>query len=274
MHQIALQEQHKALGQVRRHMKKAKERQAKYHDRNAKNVTFEIGDPVFYKNNRTRGKLDAKWKPYYRVIDKTGPVSYVIKNQLDGSTSRVHVEMLRPAKLDWDEIEPLGNENRPMRKTQYVVPPESVSDSESTVDSDEDVPVRQLINRYKRERENSDSEDGIPLMELAKRLKTREKLAKHEVQSQKSESDNESLSLHSEIGSLDEPDIKSEHTDTENMDEIHDDTLSDHDTLQPIQSDTGGLESMDIDQVKVKKTLKRRKSLLSRFVKYVGNKLH
>ena len=40
---------------------------------------FEVGDPVFYRNNNRKGKLDVKWKPYYRIIENKGPVSYVIK---------------------------------------------------------------------------------------------------------------------------------------------------------------------------------------------------
>ena len=67
-HQIALQEQHRAFVSVRNHLKKAKKRQAKYADRGTKAVEFEIGDPVFYKNNQRKGKLDLKWKPYYRII--------------------------------------------------------------------------------------------------------------------------------------------------------------------------------------------------------------
>ena len=101
-HQIALQEQHKAFVSVRNHLKKAKKRQAKYADKGTKEIEFQVGDPVFYKNNQRKGKLDLKWKPYYRIIKKKGPVSYVIKNQLDGTTSKVHAEMLRLAhKNDW-----------------------------------------------------------------------------------------------------------------------------------------------------------------------------
>ena len=41
-------------------MKKAKHNQAKYSDRGSKNVTFEVNDPVFYKNNQRKSKLDVK----------------------------------------------------------------------------------------------------------------------------------------------------------------------------------------------------------------------
>ena len=103
-HQIALQEQHKAFVTVRSNLRKAKKRQAKYADRGTKTVEFQVGDSVFYKNNQRKGKLDLKWKPYYRIIEKKGPVSYIIKNQLDGVTSKVHAEMLRKANVDTWQI--------------------------------------------------------------------------------------------------------------------------------------------------------------------------
>jgi hypothetical protein len=172
LHQIALQEQHKTFQLVRRYLKKAKKRQAKYADRGTKQVEFKVNDPVYYKNNQRKGKLDIKWKPYYRIIEKNGPASYVIKNQLNGSTSRVHAELLRLADIDeWDI--PTQENGKPLRKPQYVIPPE-VSDSETTSDSEEEMPLAQLAKRYRNERENSDEEDDIPLMELAKRIRSKE----------------------------------------------------------------------------------------------------
>ena len=83
LHQIALQEQHKSFTLVRKHLKKAKKTQAKYADRGTKEIEFKVNNTVYYRNNQRKGKLDCKWKPYYRKIEKTGPASYVIKNQLD-----------------------------------------------------------------------------------------------------------------------------------------------------------------------------------------------
>ena len=31
-----------------------------------------------------------KYLPYYRIIEKKGPVSFVIKSQLDGSTTKAY----------------------------------------------------------------------------------------------------------------------------------------------------------------------------------------
>ena len=206
LHQIALQEQHKTFTRARQNMIKAKHTQAKYADRGTKNVTFEVNDPVFYKNNQRKGKLDVKWKSYFRIIQKKSPTTYVIKSQLDGHTCKVHAELLRPAKInDWQI--PKSETGRPIRKAAYVIPSddserESLSESENEVtssnlqnesdqiiqkseldirsdrsgdvsDQDLDLPLNKLAEKYRRERAHSDYEDNIPLMELAKRFKAR-----------------------------------------------------------------------------------------------------
>ena len=171
MHKIILQEQHKAFVTVRNNLKKAKKRQARYADKNAKVIDFEIGDPVYYRNNRRTNKFDLKWKPFYRIIDKKGPVTYLIKNQLDGSVSKVHAEMLRLANIeDWETSKYTG---RRLRDAAYVIPPEA-SDSSSESDPEVNVPLNKLAQKYRHEKEDSDSEDDIPLMELAKRIKARD----------------------------------------------------------------------------------------------------
>ena len=178
LHQIALQEQHKSFTLVRKHLKKAKKTQAKYADRGTKKIEFQVNDTVYYKNNQRKGKLDCKWKPYYRIIEKTGPASYVIKNQLDGSTSRVHAEMLRASNInEW--VIPTSTDGRPLRKTAYVIPPEDSSDEESS-DTDQEGPYEKLAKKYQKERDDSDEEDNIPLMELAKRLKARDAMKQEE----------------------------------------------------------------------------------------------
>ena len=120
LHTITLQEQHKAFVTARNNLRKAKKRQANYADRNSKAVDFEIGDPVYYKNNRRMKKFDLKWKPFYRVIDKKGPVTNIIKNQLGGSTSKVHAEILRLANIeDWNISKNTGQR---LRDAAYVIP--------------------------------------------------------------------------------------------------------------------------------------------------------
>ncbi|CAG2220461.1 unnamed protein product [Mytilus edulis] len=105
-----------------------------------------------------------------RIIEQTSPVSFILKNQLDGTTTKAHAEQIRLAKLDW-EI-PNNNQGRALRKAAYVVPIESQSEDSSDDESiDSDTPLNQIAKRYKKERENSDYEDDIPLMELSKKLR-------------------------------------------------------------------------------------------------------
>ena len=95
MHKIALEQQHKSFMQVHRYLKKAKRRQAKYADKNGKNIEFAVGDPVYLKNHIRKSKLDRRWNPYWRIIKKTSPITFVIRNQLDGKTTKTHAEHLR-----------------------------------------------------------------------------------------------------------------------------------------------------------------------------------
>ena len=60
-------------------------------------------------------------------MKKTTPVSFKIRNQLDGTITKVHAEYLRLANVDeWDK----DNTNKPIRKATYVINPD-ISDSDS-----------------------------------------------------------------------------------------------------------------------------------------------
>lgn len=63
MHRTALEQQHKSLVLVHHRLKQAKKRYAKYADRNAKSIAFEVGDPVLYKVRKKGSKLNVDWKP-------------------------------------------------------------------------------------------------------------------------------------------------------------------------------------------------------------------
>ena len=163
LHKIALQQQHRSFLLVHQRLKKEKKRQAKYADKK-----FQIGDPVYHKNHRKTSKLQNNRKPYYRIIDQITPVTFIIKNKLDGTTVQSHAEHLRLAKLDW-EISQDAKE-KALRKPAYVVPPNTESDSESN--SEGEAPLPKIIKKYRRERDNSSSdEEHIPLAELSRRSK-------------------------------------------------------------------------------------------------------
>ncbi|VDI66449.1 Hypothetical predicted protein [Mytilus galloprovincialis] len=189
-HKIALQQQHKSFMLVHKTMKKSKQKQAKYANKNSKDIKFEVGNPVFYKNHRRASKLSKKWTPYYRIIEQTSPVSFILKNQLDGTTTKAHAEQIRLAKLDW-EI-PNNNQGRALRKAAYVVPIESQSEDSSDDESiDSDTPLNQIAKRYKKERENSDYEDDIPLMELSKKLRGKKIFSEQDSQIENDDNDDQ-----------------------------------------------------------------------------------
>jgi hypothetical protein len=188
-HKIALQQQHKAFNLVHKHLLKAKKRQAKYANRNTQVVDFQVGDPVYLLRHQRNSKLQSRWLPYYRIIEQKAPMSYVIKNQLDGKTVKSHAAHMRLANMEW-EI-PRNTTGRPLRKVAYMVPPEEeLSSSESESDSGvKNSTQSKLAKRFRRKRENSSSEEDIPLFELATRLRARK-------EAHMSDSDTESYSDH------------------------------------------------------------------------------
>ena len=168
MHKIALQQQHKSFTLVHRHMKKAKRKQKEYADRNSKEENFQIGDPVYLKNHRRTNKLDIKWRPFFRITDQTGKLSFVCRNQLDGTTTKTHARHMRHAKIDEWKV-PRDTEGRMLRRSTYVVPPEDESSSE-----EETTPLQKIVRHKQQERDGSSDEDDIPTMELRRRLRSRD----------------------------------------------------------------------------------------------------
>ena len=112
---------------------------------------------------------------YFRIVEKTSPVTYKIRDQLTGTVRKTHAEHLRLAQIDqWEIPKP---QNQRHRKALYVVPPESSTEPGTDTDSDPDdnLPLRTLIDKNRKERTSSSEEDSIPLMELGKRLKQKER---------------------------------------------------------------------------------------------------
>ncbi|XP_065928361.1 uncharacterized protein [Magallana gigas] len=166
-HKIALQEQHKAFLLVHRNMKEAKKKQKAQADKKSKDENFQVGDPVYLKNNRRQNKLDKKWLPYYRIIEQKGPVSFVVRDQLTGLTTKCHARQLRLADIShWPLSQTTEDGGRTLRKTNYVVPLEDESSSEN-----EDMQPERAIQSKQWEREGSSDEEDIPLAELQRRIR-------------------------------------------------------------------------------------------------------
>ena len=155
---------------VHNHLKKAKKRQARYADRDAKYIDFQVGDPVHVKMRQRSSKLEGKWLLYYRILEKRTPVTYIIENTLDKSTKKVHAKHLCLTNLEWEIPE---GKDLP-RKARYVIKPEDSDDSSSDSEPDNRPPLHKIADKYHHEREGSSDEDDIPLMELAKRLRARD----------------------------------------------------------------------------------------------------
>ena len=120
-HKILL-EQHKSFVMVNKNMKKSKKKQKEQADKTRQEIDFKVGDAVYYKNHLRKSKLDSKWKPFYRIIEHKSPVSFIIKNQLNGTNTKVHAQHLKPATVEeWN----IPSENRSKRKSTYVVAPSS-----------------------------------------------------------------------------------------------------------------------------------------------------
>ncbi|CAC5394092.1 unnamed protein product [Mytilus coruscus] len=168
-HKIAIQKQHKSF--VLKYLKRDKKRQAKYANKNAKEVKFKVGDLVYLKHHRKQNKRQANWRPYYRIIEKTSPVSFIVKNQLDGSITETHAEHLRPAVcIDEWEI-PKDKNKRVIRATQYVISPDQTESENSSEHDSDNVPLIQTAKHFRIERQHSSSESDIPSMELSNKFK-------------------------------------------------------------------------------------------------------
>ena len=106
---IMLERLHKSFTKVKHFMGEAREKNKQYVANKAVTKDFKPGDAVYYLDKRGHPemsrKLISKWKPYYRVIEKTSPVNYRIKSQLTGNAKVVHVENIIAAHCEnsWDQ---------------------------------------------------------------------------------------------------------------------------------------------------------------------------
>ena len=138
-----------------------------------------MGDPVYWEKHKREGKIDNYFYPYYRVIEKVSPVTYIIRNQLDGTTQSVHADHIKLAKIDQWEI-PRAPTGQPRQRVAYDVPPFSDDSDFESFDSQPENPRKKLIKLARKEKEDSEGEDNIPLTELALPLRERERCVNEE----------------------------------------------------------------------------------------------
>ena len=151
---VALERQHETFMKMRRNMRKARKKQKRYHDKMATEVQYKITDPVYVHNDTRQTKLDDKWMTHFRIMESTGPVSFVVRNQLTGDVRRVHADSLRLADLtEW----PMPASRRKLRRARYVAPPDTEdADSDTTQEymtadescAEDDVPLATLRERW------------------------------------------------------------------------------------------------------------------------------
>ena len=55
---------------------------------------------MYYKIHLRDGKLDQKWSPCYRIVEQSGPVSFIIWDQLTGKVRSVHTNDIKLAEIE------------------------------------------------------------------------------------------------------------------------------------------------------------------------------
>jgi hypothetical protein len=129
--------------QLAKHNNTAADAKAKeYYDLRSKEQSFSVGDRVmvFYPKQMTPGnaKLVTNWRDGFRVIQRTGPLSYVVKRSPHSLPTTVHVNRLK--------LEPLHPSDSRAAIVKEVPPPTPASLSDpfqlDMTEEEEEVPVR------------------------------------------------------------------------------------------------------------------------------------
>lgn len=77
--------------------------------------------------------MDQKWKPYYRILEQTEPLSFIIWDQIVGSVKSTHISDLKLA--DRWLVEP-KRKKRKMRRATVAESDEMETDEEPEEMSD------------------------------------------------------------------------------------------------------------------------------------------
>ena len=163
-----LERMHKVFKEVQQNTFDSRQNNRIRLNKRAKLQDFNVGDTVFYLDKSSKpnecAKFALKWKPFYRVIEKTGPVNYRIKDQLSGKERVVHAQYLSPAHPDqvWDverdipeHLEEQDEEPervQPLRRAKLIANDQIYQPSTSKIGFDEKSDEEMLV----------DNEQGLP----------------------------------------------------------------------------------------------------------------
>ena len=203
-HKIALENQHKTFMSVIKRMKDEKSKQNQEINAERKDKGLEVGDSVYYKNHVKSSKLENNWLTHFIIVEQTSPVSFVIRNQLNGKLVRAHANSLRLSNLEWK----VPKSDDKIRKANLsVIPPSDDEDmGNSSSDSDETIiydPEKYLQKERKILEDSDESQDGIPRFELQKRLRHRDRRLKgNDLNSSVSDDNDDDEEVDMEIGAI------------------------------------------------------------------------
>ena len=167
-YQIILQDQQKIFMQAKQRIKCVQRKRNERINKNRKVVVLKIGDPFYHKVHLRQGKLNKRWDPYYSVTDQTGPVNFIIWNQISGKVKRAHVNDLKLVGLEEWEISKIKETNRRLRRTRLVELP-SETDSKPEIDNENFPYIRTSVETQDTRNPSKydcDTEDEMPLVEL------------------------------------------------------------------------------------------------------------
>ena len=82
-HKMILENQHRIFRTAHRVIKHTQGKRLAKLNENLTLVELQVGDPVYLKNNHRANKLDSRWTPFWRVLERLSEKTYLIKNQLN-----------------------------------------------------------------------------------------------------------------------------------------------------------------------------------------------
>ena len=69
-HHRLIEQQHKTFVRARDRIRCAQKKRNYAINKDRREVELDVGDPVHYWAHNRQGKLDEKWRPYYRIVEK------------------------------------------------------------------------------------------------------------------------------------------------------------------------------------------------------------